>query len=103
MSTGYGSGEIYAKVGTDRMCMAPNDTCAPHHVIGSTIAQRGLMNLNSEGIIGLALSNTGDAISKLYLESLKEAGAIDKKMFAFLISFENHAKSKVTFGGIDLD
>lgn len=24
-------------------------------------------------------------------------------MFAFLISFENHAKSKVTFGGIELD
>lgn len=67
MSTGYGSGEIYARVGTDRMCMAPNETCAPNHIIGSTIAQKGLMNLNSEGIIGLALSNTEGAMSKLYL------------------------------------
>jgi hypothetical protein len=60
------------------------------------------MNLNSEGIIGLALGNRSGE-GKLYVESLKEAGAIDKKEYAFLVSAEGHAKSKVTFGGTELE
>lgn len=102
MMTGYGSGQIYGKVGTDKVCLGVNDTCAPHHQIASVLAQQGLMNLNSEGIIGMALGGTPGE-GTLYMYSLKKAGAIDHQVFAFLVSAEGHKKSKVTFGGTELN
>jgi len=101
MYTGYGSGEIYGKVGTDRVCLGVNETCAADHQIASVVAQRGLMNLNSEGIMGMALE--GGADGTLIMDSLKKSGAIDHQVFAFLVSAEGHKKSKVTFGGTELD
>lgn len=61
------------------------------------------MNLNSEGIIGLAQGSSGGSYKQgtLYMDSLKEAGAIDHKVFAFLISAEGHKRSIFTVGGVE--
>jgi hypothetical protein len=34
---------------------------------------------------------------------MKEAGTIDKQVFSFYINFDEKVKSKMTFGGHDLD
>ena len=71
--------------------------------IASTVAQHGMMNLNAEGIIGFARHNAADSLGRLYMDSLYDNGAIDHKMFSFLVALGNRGESKLTVGGYDLD
>ena len=63
--------------------------------------QSGLYALSSSGIVGMS-PNHFEEESDLFIEKMKEAGAIDQAVFSISIGM-NDVQSKITFGGYDLE
>ena len=101
MATGYGSGAVFGFAGTDRVCLEPNEICAENHRIAAVVAQTGLDTLVGDGILGLGPDTLTD-MPKLYIDALKEQGAIDDRVFAFLVGLDRNLPSKFMVGGYDL-
>jgi len=53
------------------------------------------------GIIGMS-PNGNEKIGSLYIQKLKESGAIDEALFSIYINLRDKT-SKITFGGYALD
>jgi len=101
MATGYGSGAVFGYAGTDKVCLLPNEICAEKHRVAAITAETGLDTLVGDGILGLGPDTLTD-MPKLFIDSLKEAGAIDHRMFSFLIGLDHNLPSKFMVGGYDL-
>ena len=102
MATGYGSGAVFGYAGTDKVCLMPDGVCAENHRIAAVVAETGLDTLVGDGILGLGPDTLTD-MPKLYIDSLKEQGVIDQRMFSFLIGLDHNLPSKFMVGGYDLN
>lgn len=65
------------------------------------VAETGLDTLVGDGILGLGPDTLTD-MPKLFMDSLKEQGVIDQRVFSFLIGLDHNLPSKFTVGGYDL-
>ena len=101
MATGYGSGAVFGFAGTDRVCLEPDAICADNHRIAAVVAQTGLDTLVGDGILGLGPDTLTD-MPKLYIDALKDQGAIDERIFAFLVGLDRNLPSKFMVGDYDL-
>ena len=63
--------------------------------------QSGLYSLSSSGIVGMS-PNHFEEESDLFIEKMKQTGAIDQAVFSLSIGM-NDVQSKITFGGYDLE
>ena len=79
----------------------PNSICASDHRIAAVVAETGLDTLVGDGILGLGPDTLTD-MPKLFIDSLKEQGVIDHRMFSFLIGLDHNLPSKFMVGGYDL-
>ena len=69
----------------DQVCLTENGACANNIAfLGVNQMQSSLKNLRSDGILGLAPSRK-HMKTELFLDNMKKGGAIDKRVFAFLI------------------
>lgn len=101
MATGYGSGAVFGYAGTDRVCLKPNEMCAEKHRMSAVVAETGLDTLVGDGILGLGPDTLTD-MPKLFIDSLKEQGVIEDRVFAFLVGLNHGLPSKFMVGGYDL-
>lgn len=102
MATGYGSGAVFGFAGTDRVCLSPDKVCAKDHRIAAVVAETGLDTLVGDGILGLGPDTLTD-MPKLFIDSLKDSGVIDQRMFSFIIGLDHNLPSKFMVGGYDLN
>ena len=101
MATGYGSGAVFGYAGTDQVCLQPGAVCAENHRIAAIVAETGLDTLVGDGILGLGPDTLTD-MPKLFIDTLKDQGVIDQRMFSFLIGLDHNLPSKFMVGGYDL-
>ena len=101
MATGYGSGAVFGFAGTDRVCLEPDEICADNHRIAAVVAQTGLDTLVGDGILGLGPDTLTD-MPRLFIDTLHDQGAIDQRVFAFLVGLDRNLPSKFMVGGYDL-
>jgi len=65
------------------------------------IRQHKLGMIKSSGLVGMS-PNHFDKESDLFIEKMKQAGAVDHAIFSLSIGMKNN-QSIITFGGYDLD
>jgi len=65
------------------------------------VAETGLDTLVGDGILGLGPDTLTD-MPKLFIDSLKEQGVIDTRVFSFLIGLDHNLPSYFMVGGYDL-
>lgn len=94
----YGKGSIYGYLSHDQVCVKP-DKCADDFSFLSVGVVEDISKVN--GIVGLSPFKKG-LTADSFLKRLKTSGTIDVEIFSFLINFEDKEKSKMTFGGYDL-
>ena len=96
----YGSGDVYGHKATDQVCITP-EFCAKDFRFMNVKGQSGLYALSSSGIVGMSPTHF-DFESDLFIQKMKEAGAIDQAVFSLSIGMGD-VQSKITFGGYDLE
>ena len=79
----------------------PGAVCADNHRIAAIVAETGLDTLVGDGILGLGPDTLTD-MPKLFIDSLKEQGIIEQRIFSFLIGLDHNLPSKFMVGGYDL-
>ena len=96
----YGTGSVHGYKSQDQVCITP-EFCSPDFTFIVVDQQNGLDRLASSGIVGMS-PNHFEAESDLFIEKMKQTGAIDESIFSLSIGM-NDQQSKITFGGYDLE
>lgn len=96
----YGTGEVHGKKSQDQVCIT-EDYCSDDFTFMVVMRQKGLERLACSGIVGMS-PNHFEEESDLFIEKMKETGAIDEALFSLSIGM-NDQQSKITFGGYDTD
>ena len=95
----YGTGQVKGDISVDQVCITP-EFCDPEFTFMVIKQQWGLDRLACSGIVGMS-PNHFEEDSDLFIEKMKQTGAIDQSIFSLLIGMNNQ-QSKITFGGYDL-
>lgn len=96
----YGSGSVYTYRAHDQICIT-REFCAEDFTFMIVLRQQNLGMIKSSGLVGMS-PNHFDKESDLFIEKMKQAGAIDHAVFSLSIGMGD-VQSKITFGGYDLD
>ena len=99
----YGSGDVYGYNSYDTVCLKP-DACADNFSFLTVSYNTGFNTLMSSGLVGLSPFKNENHImvGDLFVNKFRDTGAIDKAVFSLMIELVNN-KSKMTFGGFDLE
>jgi hypothetical protein len=79
----YGSGNVHGNRVSDQVCIT-QEFCAHDFNFMNIVGQSGLKSLSSSGIVGMS-PNHFEEDSDLFIEKMKETGAIDLAIFSLSI------------------
>ena len=100
---GYGSGIAKGPVVHDTWCIGNDKAGASCYKNMKFVNAKSttLSILKCSGLIGLSPMPSSSGATDLFIDKMKEAGIIDKKIFSFSIGMGAY-KNQMTFGGYDV-